>query len=153
MSNQNSPPGLINPTVNSYPPGTNSPATAAKFINDANNQKLQNINQMAAGSRRQRKRGGGTSDVNVPIIKPIYSQQNGPGTDPTSQQARAQSINMQSTANSVYDNQSTKMGGSKRKYKRGGNPDWLWGCYSGGRRRTHRHKTRRQKKKTRRHSR
>ena len=30
-------PGLIQPTVNSYPPGDNSPVTAAKLINDANN--------------------------------------------------------------------------------------------------------------------
>ena len=150
MSNQNSPPGLINPTVNSYPPGANSPATAAKSMNDANNQKLQNINQMAAGSRR-RKRGGG--DVAVPVLKPMYTSQNGPGSDPTAQQAQGQSINMQSTANSVYDNQASKMGGSRRRYKKGGNPDWLWGCYSGGRRRTHRRKTRKHKKRTRRHRR
>ena len=63
-------PGLIQPTVNSYPPGANSPATAAKLINDANNIKLQNINQMAAGSRRRRKMGGGDL-VAVPIIKSI----------------------------------------------------------------------------------
>ena len=151
MSNQNSPPGLINPTVNSYPPGANSPATAAKLITDSNNQKLQNINQMAAGSRRRKR--GGAGEITVPVIKPIYAQQNGPGTDTTSQQAQGQSISMQSTANNVYDNQATKMGGSRRKYKRGGNPDWIWGCYSGGRRRTHRRKTRKHKKKTRRHHR
>jgi hypothetical protein len=141
-------PGLIQPTVTSYPPGANSPATASKAINDANNQKLQNINQMAAGSRR-RKRGGG-SNVSVPVLKPIYTSQNGPGTDPVSQQAQGQSISMQTNANNVYDNQATKMGGSRRK-RRGGNPNWSWGCYSGGRRRTHRRKTKKHKKKTRRH--
>jgi hypothetical protein len=151
MVNQNSPPGLIQPTVNSYPPGSNSPHTAAKSINDANNQKLQNINQMAAGSRRRK--WGGASQVSVPVIKPIYTSQNGPGTDPTSQQAQGQSLSMQSTANAVYDNQASKMGGSRRKYKKGGNPDWLWGCYSGGRRRTNRRKSRKHKKKTRRHRR
>jgi hypothetical protein len=142
-------PGLVQPTIPSYPPGANSPATAAKSINDANNQKLQNINQMAAGSRR-RKRGGG--NVNVPVIKPIYTSQNGPGADPVAQQAQGQSINMQSAANNVYDNQASKMGGSRRK-KRGGNPDWLWGCFSGGRRRTCRRKTRKHKKRTKRHRR
>ena len=152
MSNQNSPPGLINPTVTSFPPGANSPATAAKSMNDANNQKLQNINQMSAGSRRHRKRGGG-SEVTVPVLKPMYTSQNGPGTDPTSQQAQGQSINMQSTANSTYDNEAAKMGGSKRRYRKGGNPDWVWGCYSGGRRRTYRRKTRKHKKRTRRHRR
>lgn len=150
MSTQNPTPGLIQPTVTSYPPGANSPATSAKAINDANNQKLQNINQMAAGSRR-RKRGGGT-EVTVPVLKPIYTSQNGPGTDPTSQQAQGQSINMQSTANSTYDNQATKMGGSRRK-RRGGNPDWLWGCYSGGKRRTYRRKNRKNKRKTKRNRR
>lgn len=149
MSNQNSPPGLIAPTVTSYPPGANSPATAAKSIIDANNQKLQNINQMSAGSRKRRKVGG-TSQVSIPVIKSIYTSQNGPGTDTTAQQAQGQTINMQSTANSLYDNQATKMGGSRRrKYKKGGNPDWVWGCYSGGRRRTYRRKTRKHKKRTR----
>ena len=146
-------PGLIQPTVNSYPPGANSPATAAKLINDANNLKLQNINQMAAGSRRRHKMGG--ASVVVPIIKPIYVQQNGPGTDTTSQQAEGQSLSMQSIANSIYDKQATKMGGSRRRYKKGGNPDWVWGCYSGGRRRTraYRIKSKKNKKKTRRHRR
>lgn len=152
MSTQTPIPGLIQPTVTSFPPGANSPATAAKSMNDANNEKLQNINQMAAGSRR-RKRGGG-DDVNVPVLKPIYTSQNGPGTDPVAQQAQGQSINMQSTANSVYDNQASKMGGSRRRrYKKGGNPDWIWGCYSGGKRRTYRRKTRKHKKRTRRHRR
>ena len=150
-------PGLIQPTVNSYPPGANSPATAAKLINDANNIKLQNINQMAAGSRRRRKMGGGDL-VAVPIIKSIYVQQNGPGTDTTSQQAQGQSLSMQSTANSIYDKQATKMGGSRRRYKKGGNPDWVWGCYSGGkspryRTRTYRIKSKKNKKKTKRHRR
>ena len=40
-------------------------------------------------------------------------------------------------ANSVYDNQATKMGGSRRR--RGGNPNWLWGCMSGGKKRTRKH--------------
>jgi hypothetical protein len=106
---------------------------------------------MAAGSRRRRKMGG--ASVAVPIIKPIYVQQNGPGTDTTSQQAQGQSLSMQSTANSIYDKQATKMGGSRRRYKKGGNPDWLWGCSSGGRRRSRHAKSKKNKKKTRRHRR
>lgn len=143
-------PGLIQPTVISYPPGANSPATAAKMMNDANNQKLQNINQMVAGKRR--KRGG--SNVIVPVLKPIYTSQNGEGTDLVSQQAFTQSINMQSTANSINDNEATKMGGSRRRrYKRGGNSEWLWGCYSGGKRRTYRSKYKKNRNRTRRHHR
>ena len=146
-------PGLIQPTINSYPPGANSPATAAKMINDSNNHKLHNLIQMAAGSRRRRYRGGDNSQVNVPVIKPIYPSQNGPGTDTTSQQAQAQALSMQSASYNVHDSEASKMGGSRRRYKKGGNPDWLWGCYSGGRRRTNRRKNRKNKKRTRRHRR
>lgn len=143
-------PGLMKPTTISYPAGANSPATAAKAINDANNQKLQNINQMAAGSRRRRYKGGDNSQVAVPVIKPIYPQQNGPGTDTTSQQANISKYSMQSSSWAANDNQAAKMGGSKK----GGNPNWSWPCYSGGRRRrTNRRKSRRNKKRTRRYRR
>ena len=152
MSNQNSPPGMIQPTVPSLPAGATGPHDAAKAMNDANNNKLHNINKMSAGSRRRRYRGGDNSQVTVPVIKPIYTSQNGPGTDTTAQQAQGQSISMQTAADKVNDNQATKMGGSRRK-KRGGNPDWVWGCYSGGRRRTYRRKNRKNKKRTRRHRR
>lgn len=140
-------PGLIQPTVNSYPHGANSPHTAAKAMAANNNQKLNNINQMAAGSKR-RKRGGG--NVNVPVLKPMYTSQNGQADPVSQQQALAQS-GTQGSANRVYDNQATT-GGSRRK-KRGGNPNWSWGCYSGGKRRTHRRKTKKHKKKTRRNRR
>lgn len=121
-------PGLIQPTIASYPAGANSPATAAKMINDANNQKLQNINQMAAG---------GSTQVAVPVIKPIYNQQNGQGSDPISQQAQSQTLSMQSVANSVYDDQASKMGGKRRKK------------YSKKRKSTKKNKTRKNKRKTR----
>ena len=146
-------PGLMKPTTISYPAGANSPATAAKAMNDANNLKLHNINQMAAGSRRRRYRGGDNSQVTVPVIKPIYPQQNGPGTDTTSQQANISKYSMQSSSWGSNDSQAAKMGGSRR-YKKGGNSDWLWPCYSGGkrsRRRTCNRKSRRNKKRTRRH--
>lgn len=149
MSTQTPIPGLIQPTVKSYPEGANSPASAGKVIHQNNGLRLHNINGLSAGSRR-RKRGGG-DDVHVPFLKPMYESQNGQEADPVAQQAQGQSINMQSTANNVYDDQATKMGGSRRR--RGGNPDWSWGCYNGGRRRTKRRKTKKHKKKTRRHRR
>ena len=149
----NTPIGLMKPTTVSYPPGANSPATAAKAINDANNLKLHNINQMAAGSKRRRYMGGDNSQVTVPVIKPIYPQQNGPGTDTTSQQANISKYSMQSASWAANDSQATKMGGSRR-HKKGGNPDWVWPCSSGGRRRrTKRRKSRINKKRTRRHRR
>ena len=40
-------------------------------------------------------------------------------------------------ANAALDSGATKMGGSKRRRSRKGcNPDWLWGCMSGGKKRT-----------------
>ncbi len=154
MSN---PPGLIQPTIPSYPAGSgNTPASAAIAINNTNNQKLQNINQMAAGSKRRRYKGGDNSQVSVPVIKPIYPQQNGNGADTTSQQANLSKHSMQSSSWSTNDSQATKMGGSKK----GGNPNWSWPCSSGGkrssgskRRRTNRRKSRKNQKRTRRHRR
>jgi hypothetical protein len=142
-------PGLMKPTTVSYPAGANSPATAAKAINDANNQKLQNINQMAAGSRRRR---GGDGQVTVPVIKPLYPQQNGPGTDTTSQQANISKNSMQGSSWATNDSLASKMGGSKK----GGNPNWSWPCSSGGkssRRRATRRNNGRNKKRSRRHRR
>jgi stringent starvation protein B len=151
MSTQNNPTGLFQPAVNSYPPGATSPAQAAQKLNDMNSQKLQNINQMVAGKRRRRG-GGGTDQINVPVIKPIYAQQNGNGTDTTSQQANISKYNTQGVSWAANDSQAAKMGGSKmggsrRKHKKGGNPNWLWGCYSGGKRRTIRGRKNRNSKK------
>jgi hypothetical protein len=42
---------------------------------------------------------------------------------------------MQTVTNSKY---SLMTGGTRRRYKKGGNPDWVWGCYSGGQRHTKR---------------
>lgn len=141
-----------NPTVSSLPIGANSPAKAALLNHHANNNKLQSINQMGSGIRM--KKGG--AEVTVGVIKPIYSSQNGnpsqngTGTDTTSQQAQAQAINAQSDANRTYD---TNGGGFRSKYKKGGNRNLSWGCYSGGRRRTYRRKNRKNKKRTRRNRR
>lgn len=152
MSNQNVPPGLMLPTVASYPPGANSPATAAKMAGDTANQRQANLNQMAAGSKRRRYRGGADAVV-VPQMQMQYTPTGGVGTNPNDQIKGLSSTSMQSTAWAANDNQATKIGGSRKKYKKGGNPDWLWGCYSGGKRRTKRSKSRKNKKRTRRNRR
>jgi hypothetical protein len=38
-----------------------------------------------------------------------------------------------------------------RRYKKGGNPNWVWGCYSGGKRHTKRRNNSRYNRKSRRH--
>jgi hypothetical protein len=45
--------------------------------------------------------------------------------------------------------QTIMTGGSKRRYKKGGNPDWVWGCYSGGKRRTKRRNNSRRTRRSR----
>jgi hypothetical protein len=42
---------------------------------------------------------------------------------------------------------------TKRRHKKGGNPDWIWGCFSGGKKRTNYTFTRKNKRKSRRHKR
>jgi hypothetical protein len=57
----------------------------------------------------------------------------------------------QGAANAEFDKNALK-GGSRRKRK-GGNPDWIWGCYSGGKKRktrTNKRKIKKHRKKTRR---
>jgi hypothetical protein len=121
------------------------------------NQKQNLINQAGQGRgiRRRKYRGGASSDasVAVPQFQMQYKPVGGPGTNPNDQVATGAKNGMQANANSVYDNQATQMGGKKR-YSKGGNPNWLWGCYSGGKsKRRASRKSRKNKKKTRRHNR
>jgi hypothetical protein len=58
---------------------------------------------------------------------------------PAGANSTAKSIN---DANNMKLQNINKMGGSRRRYKKGGNPNWTWPCYSGGKRRTNRRKSR-----------
>ena len=79
-----------------------------------------------------------------------YEPQGGPGTNPNNQIQGNSQTSTQMQANAALDN--LKKGGSRRRRSRkGGNPDWIWGCMSGGIKRRTR-KTRRNGKKTRRHN-
>jgi len=57
---------------------------------------------------------------------------------------------MQPVANIVNDSKYAVMGGGTRRLKKGGNPDWIWGCYSGGKRHTKRRRNNRLTRKSRR---
>jgi hypothetical protein len=56
----------------------------------------------------------------------------------------------QMATNSAGDHNAKKMGGSRRKRK-GGNPDWVWGCFSGGKKYSRKHRKSRKHKKSRKH--
>ena len=58
----------------------------------------------------------------------MYKEVSGPGGTVTDTQVNTASSSANSTAQAKYDSQ---LGGGKRG-KKGGNPNWLWGCYSGG---------------------
>jgi hypothetical protein len=143
MSNNSSVPGITYPTVQST--GAGSPRDAAIANNAAMNAKQAEANKMTAGSKKK----GGAVTVGVPQVS--YTPTGGPGQDPTSITKLNAQYGSQSSANAEFDKNALK-GGSRRKRK-GGNPDWIWGCYSGGKKRktrTNKRKTRKYRKKTRR---
>ena len=151
-SNQNVP-GMIYPTTKAMV-GSN-PADSARLtaVNKAQSQAAAN-SAMAGGKmkRKSKKHRGGASSIAVPQYQMLYEPQCGPGTNPNNQiQGNAQT-STQMSANSVYDAQASKMGG-RSKRRKGGNPDWVWGCMSGGKRRTSRRTSRRNKHKKSRKSR
>ena len=143
-SSSSSVPGLMQPTQKGMLSGT--PRDSAIASQNANNQKLNNLNNIVKGGRR-RKRSGGA--VVVPQYNMSYTPQNGPGQDPNSVIQQNSQISTQGAANAQYDSLATQKGGKKRT-KRGGskNPDWSWGCYSGGRSRRTRRIRRRSHKRT-----
>ena len=123
---------------------TGSPAQAA--FNDRHQQNISQANANAAVGGNKTKKGGA---ITVPTVQPMYKEVSGPGGTVTDTQVNTASSSANSTAQAKYDSQ---LGGGKRG-KKGGNPNWLWGCYSGGKRRktrTNKRKTRRYRKKTRR---
>lgn len=139
-------PGLMYPTQKGMPAG-NPRDSAMASMNSANQSQANANKAMAGGKYKRRHRGGTNGTVAVPQFQMQYDPQGGPGTNPNNQiQSNAQ-ISTQQSANSVYDSQGKLSGGRSRK--RGGNPDWNWGCLSGGKTKKHHKKSRKYHKKSR----
>ena len=103
--------------------------------------------------RNKKYKGGNNDGIAVPQMQVQYSTTGAGGQDPNSIIKQNTSVSVQAAENAKYDDLARK-GGSRKK--RGGNPDWSWGCYSGGRksrsRRSKSYKRKQQKKRrTRRH--
>ena len=133
--------GLPPPTMQGR---TGSPAQAA--YNDRQQQQLSQAHAIRALAGGSMKKKGGA--ITVSTVQPMYKDVSGPGGTVTDTQVNTARSSADSTAQAKYD----KLGGGKRG-KKGGNPNWLWGCYSGGKKRktrTNKRKTRRYRKKTRR---
>lgn len=154
----NSVPGLIYPTQKAMV-GSN-PADSARLtaVNKSASQAQAN-SLMAGGKMKKRRRyRGGDAGIVVPQYQMLYEPQGGNGTNPNNQIQAGAQTSTQMAANSVYDNQATVTGGGSRRRK-GGNPDWLWGCMSGGKKRTRKtgrkstrkHRKSRRKKTSRKH--
>jgi len=138
-------PGMIYPTQKGFAPGAGNPRDSAMQQMAAVNTKQANLNAAVGGSK---KRSGGT--IVIPQYQMQYAPQGGPGTDPNAQITGNLRTSTQGTANAVYDKQALKTTGGSRKKRKGGNPNWVWGCYSGGRKSRRTRKTKRSKRSTKR---
>ena len=93
---------------------------------------------------------GGANGIVVPQFNMQYQTTEAPGTTPNDQI----SANLQTSTQSRAWAASDKLNGGKRtkhrKHRKGGNPNWVWGCYSGGKNKSskRKHKTTKRKYKT-----
>jgi hypothetical protein len=148
MSNNNSVPGMMLPTQKGMPAG--NPRDSAIHSMNSNNQSSVLASKLLSGGRHKKRRfrgGQANSNIAVPQFQMQYEPQGGPGSNPNNQIQGNSQTSTQMAANSALDSGATKMGGSRRR--KGGNPDWVWGCMSGGKkRRTYKRYTKRNKKNT-----
>jgi hypothetical protein len=133
MSTNNSVPGLLLPTVQA--PLAGSPGASAMAARN-NQAQQQAALANAVGGRRKMRRGGA---ITVPQM---------PGDTSGANAVIAQNAqhSTQAAANAQFDAAAMKKGGSRRK--KGGNPNWSWGCSSGGRSKRRTMKRRTMKRRT-----
>ena len=145
MPNNNSVEGMIYPTIKGPLAGTPRDSAMENMKQNAQLQ-AQASSALSGGRHRKRKSYGGGDTLLAPQAILLYPEINGPGTGVNSQMQGNAQTSTQMSANSVYDAQASKMGG-RSKRRKGGNPDWVWGCMSGGksRRRTSRRRTSRRR--------
>jgi len=106
----------------------------------ANNQSIARQAELikaTSGGRRHRRNkrnkyggaNGTTGEVAVPQFQMQYSSTGAGGQDPNSIIKQNAGVSVQAAENAKYDNLA-RVGGSRKR--KGGNSDWTWGCYSGG---------------------
>lgn len=142
----NNVPGLLLPTIKAPLAGTPGASAIAARNNQTQQQALL---ATAVGGRRKMRRGVNKKGVNKKGGAIIVPQMSGDTSGANAVIAQNAGNSVQATANAKYDATAMTKGGTKRK--KGGNPNWLWGCYSGGRKKSKRRtikrrKTRRNKK-------
>jgi hypothetical protein len=143
MSNNDTYPGLMTPTTKGFVPGAGTARDSAMLSMNSNAQLQAQANNALSGGRLRRKarrayRGGDANKtLPVPQFTMPYPESCGPGTGANSQIQANSQTSTQMLSYSALDAGATKMGGSRhrgsrRRSRKGGNPDWLWGCMSGG---------------------
>ena len=138
MSPTNSVPGLLLPTVKA--PLSGSPGASAMATRNNQAQQQAALANAVGGRRRRVKRG--TNKRGGAITVPQMPGDTSGANAVIAQNARHST---QGVANAQYDNAAKIKGGSRRK--KGGNPNWSWGCSSGGKSKRRNTKTRRRNKK------
>jgi hypothetical protein len=148
MSPTNSVPGLVLPKVQA--PLAGSPGASAMAARNNQAQQQAALANAVGGRRRRVKMGANKMGANKRGGAITVPQMPGDTSGANAVIAQNARHSTQGAANAQYDAAAMKKGGTRRK--KGGNPNWLWGCSSGGRskRRTSKRrtsKTRRSNKK------
>jgi hypothetical protein len=118
--------GITLPTQKAMLAGNPRDSALASMNNASQSQA--NANKLAGGKRRKY-RGGA---IAAPQMQMLYTPQGGPGSNPNDQMKSNASTQAQTNANRAFDKDAMMSGGGSRRKRKGGNPDWLWGCMSGG---------------------
>jgi len=146
------PDGITCPVVSSMTGQTAGQSALVNF-QAANQQKAALSSIATGGSRKKYLHGGQISRQVVPTLSTPYPA-TGP-TTPNSTYKAGAAISSQANANAQFDSLALTGGKRRKSNKKGGNPNWVWGCHSGGRkmRRTKnkRKGSRRGSRKSRRH--
>ena len=149
MSN-NKPIEVIYPTIKGPLAGTPRDSAMENMKQNAQLQAQANT-ALSGGRHRKRKAYGGGDTLVAPQATLLYPETNGPGTGVNSQMQGNAQISTQMAANAALDKVGgyKRRGSSRRRSRKGGNPDWLWGCMSGGKKRSRKAYGRRRKNKSR----
>jgi hypothetical protein len=155
--------GMMYPTTKGMVGSNPADSARLSMVNKAQSQTT--ANKLMSGGKIKRKlvRYGGANDTSnsgivVPQFQMPYEPQGGNGTNPNNQIQGNCQTSTQMAANSVYDSNASKMGGGSKckrrkfcstfsKSRKGGNPDWIWGCMSGGKKRSRKSRTTKRRNK------
>lgn len=130
MGENKSIPGVTYPTVQAYSAGAGTPRASAMQEMNAGSQHQANANRALAGGKRRKQKSYRGGKMNAPQFTNMpYTPQGGRGTNPNDQMATNARTSTQMAANSKLDN-----------LQAGGNPDWDWPCFKGGKKRTKKNK-------------